>query len=73
MLTIKAGLLKTMLTVFKHNTKAVTFFKEVLANIPSLMKKVIFRVSNIVWMRLHLWTQFRSYRIHIQFSMVCNH
>ena len=29
LLTIKAGLLKTMLTVFKHNTKAVTFFKEV--------------------------------------------
>ena len=28
LLTIKAGLLKTMLTVFKHNTKAVTFFKE---------------------------------------------
>ena len=29
LLTIKAGLLKTMLTVFKHNTNAVTFFKEV--------------------------------------------
>ena len=29
LLTIKAGLLKTMLTVFKHNTKASTFFKEV--------------------------------------------
>ena len=29
LLTIQAGLLKTMLTVFKHNTKAVTFFKEV--------------------------------------------
>ena len=29
LLTIKAGLLKTMLTVFKHNAKAVTFFKEV--------------------------------------------
>merc|ERR1711994_579706 len=28
LLTIQAGLLKTMLTVFKHNTKAVTFFKE---------------------------------------------
>merc|ERR1719430_1485408 len=28
LLTIQAGLLKTMLTVFKHNSKASTFFKE---------------------------------------------
>merc|ERR1719430_473311 len=30
LLMMKAGLLKVMLTVFKHNPKAVTFFKEVL-------------------------------------------
>ena len=71
LLTIQAGLLKTMLTVFKHNTKAVTFFKEVQiqSNKPPqrstalLMIKFNYRVSNTVWMRLHQWTQFRSNRI----------
>ena len=29
LLMMKAGLLKIMLTVFKHNTNAVTFFKQV--------------------------------------------
>ena len=74
LLTIQAGLLKTMLTVFKHNTKAVAFFKEVLiqSNKPPqrstalLMIEFNFRVSNTVWMRLHRWTQFRSNRIRKQ-------